>query len=125
MSAPGQDTFTWLQTAEPFSLYCADETDAESLRACAQVTETLYRYQVGGAAPEPGLAQTCQPNGDLTVWTCSLRPGVVFHDGSALDAGDVVISLLVQWDAAHPLHKGNSGAFHYFRSYWGEFLNAP
>lgn len=125
MSIPGQDTFTWLQTAEPFSLYCADETDAESLRACAQVTEALYRYQVGGAAPEPGLAQICQPNDDLTVWTCTLRPGVIFHDGSALDAGDVALSWIVQWDAAHPLHKGNSGTFHYFCDFWGEFLNAP
>ena len=124
MSVPGQDTFIWMQKAEPFSLYCADETDPESLRACAQITESLYRYQMGSAAVEPALAEICLPNDQLDVWTCTLRPGVHFHDGSILDANDVVISLLVQWDASSPLHTGNTGEFAYFRNFWGEFLNA-
>ncbi len=35
---PGdRDTFVWMQNAEPISLYCDDETDGESLRACEQV----------------------------------------------------------------------------------------
>jgi peptide/nickel transport system substrate-binding protein len=125
MSVPGQDTFTWMQQAEPFSLYCADETDPESLRACAQVTEALYRYQTGSAAVQPALAKICQPNDELDIWTCTLRSGVHFHDGSTLDANDVVSSLLVQWDANNPLHKGNTGEFAYFLNFWGGFLNAP
>jgi peptide/nickel transport system substrate-binding protein len=125
MAVLGQDTFTWMQKAEPFSLYCADETDPESLRACAQITESLYRYRAGSAVVEPALAEICQPNDSLDVWTCTLRPGVHFHDGSILDANDVVISLLVQWDASNPLHTGNTGEFAYFRNFWEEFLNAP
>ena len=125
MAVPGQDTFVWMQNAEPISLYCADETDGESLRACEQVTEALYRYEIGGTAALPNLAKVCEPNEDLTVWTCTLNEGVLFHDGSSLDANDVVTSLLVQWDAAHPLHKGNTGAFTYFSALWGSFLNAP
>jgi ABC-type transport system substrate-binding protein len=125
MSVPGQETFVWMQKAEPFSLYCADETDGESLRACAQISEPLYRYQAGSVTPKPALAEVCTPNDDLTVWTCNLRQGVMFHNGSSLDANDVVMSLLVQWDASHPLHKGNTGAFHYFHDLWEGFLNTP
>ncbi|HMT20058.1 MAG TPA: ABC transporter substrate-binding protein [Promineifilum sp.] len=122
---PGKDTFVWMQNAEPISLYCADETDGESLRACEQVTEALLAYEVGGTAVIPALATSCEPNEDLTVWTCQLREGVSFHDGSALDANDVVTSYVVQWDAANPLHVGNTGAFSYFSALWGGFLNAP
>ena len=121
----GKDTFVWMQNAEPISLYCADETDGESLRACEQVTEALLAYEVGGTAVEPALATSCDPNEDATVWTCSLREGVTFHDGSTLDANDVVMSYVVQWDASHPLHVGNTGAFSYFSALWGKFLNAP
>ena len=31
-------------------LYCADETDGESLRVCEQVKEALYAYEIGGTA---------------------------------------------------------------------------
>ena len=96
-----------------------------SLRACVQVVETLYRFQAGSTLVEPALAERCEPNTELTTWTCTLRQDVKFHDGTFLDANDVVLSLLVQWDAAHPLHKGRTGAFAYFKSFWGNFLNAP
>jgi len=125
MSVPGQDTFVWMQNAEPISMYCADETDGETLRACEQVLESLYSYEVGGVAAIPSLATACTANEDLTVWTCTLREGVLFHDGSTLDANDVVLSYIVQWDAANPLHIGNTGAFSYWSGLWGAFLNAP
>jgi len=125
MELSGQETLVWMQSAEPLSLYCADETDIESWRACAQVTESLYRFSVGGVTVEPALAEFCRPNEDLTVWTCALRKNVRFHDRSLLNANDVVMSLTVQWDAANPLHKGNSGAFLYFKELWGGFLNSP
>ena len=121
----GTDTFVWMQNAEPISLYCADETDGESLRACLQVTEALLSYEVGGVGVEPGLAESYEANDDLTEWTFHLRQGVLFHDGSTLDANDVVTSLGLQWDAAHPLHTGNTGAFSYWPGLFGPLLNAP
>ena len=125
MSVPGQDTFVWMQNAEPISLFCADETDGESLRACEQVTQSLLAYKVGGTEVEPALAESYEPNADLTEWTFHLRKGVKFHDGSTLDANDVVTSLNLQWDAGSPLHKGNTGAFDYWSGLFGTFLNAP
>lgn len=34
----------------------------------------------------PYLAESVEPNDDFTEWTITLRDGVTFHDGSALDA---------------------------------------
>src|SRR5690606_16576184 len=31
---PGKETLVWVQNGEPAALWCADETDGESLRAC-------------------------------------------------------------------------------------------
>ncbi len=121
----GTDTFVWMQNAEPISLYCADETDGESLRACEQVTQSLLAYEKGGTAVVPALAESYEANDDLTEWTFHLRPNVTYHNGFTLDAADVVISLALQWDAAHALHTGNTGAFSYWSGLFGVFLNAP
>ena len=61
MKAGDRDTLVCMQNAEPLSLYCADETDGESLRACEQVNESLYGYEVGGTAAVPSLATECTP----------------------------------------------------------------
>ena len=58
------------------------------------------------------------------MWTCTLQEGVTFHDGATLEAGDVVLSYAVIWDAAHPLHIGRTGDFAYW-GLWGGHLNPP
>lgn len=125
MYVPDQDTFTFMQNAEPIGLYCADETDGESLRVCEQTNESLLAYTVGGVEVIPSLATEYTPNEDATEWTFTLREGVTFHDGSTLDANDVVKSWVVQWDAADPLHVGRVGDFTYFSGLFGGFLNPP
>jgi peptide/nickel transport system substrate-binding protein len=122
---PAGDQMVWMQNAEPIALYCADETDGETLRLCEQVTEALYSYEVGGTTPIPALAEECVGNEDATEFTCTLRQGVTFHNGAAFDANDVVLSYAVQWDAAHPLHIGRTGSFEYWAGLFGAFLNPP
>lgn len=39
---------------------------------------------------EPGLATEWESSADLTTWTFVLRDGVVFHDGTAVTADDIV-----------------------------------
>jgi len=119
----GTDTLVFVQGNEPISLYCADETDGESLRACAQVVEALYSYDAAGNV-QPQLATGCEPNADLSAWTCSLRQGVVFHDGTTFDANDVVVSFTAGLDASSPLHVGNSGVFEYYDYLWNGLINA-
>jgi peptide/nickel transport system substrate-binding protein len=110
---PGdRDTLVYLKAAEPISLYCMDETDGESLDACTMVTEGLYMYDEFGAA-QPTLATRYEVNEDATVWTFYLQEGIKFHDGSMLDANDVVRSLDAGMNAASPYHIGNTGAFEY------------
>jgi len=120
--SPGDDDLVFVQNAEPISLFCADETDGESLSACEQVLEGLYGYDLEGQ-PIPKLATECTPDEEGLVWTCALREGVVFHDGSTVDANDVVASWSVGLDAANPLHVGNTGVFEYFAYLWGSLMN--
>ncbi len=125
MDPGGRDTLVWMQNGEPAGLYCADETDGEALRVCEQISEALLSYEIGGTAVQPSLAESYEVSDDLTEWTFKLREGVTFHDGSALDSQDVLLSYAVQWDAAHPLHVGRDGSFTYFPGLFGQFLNAP
>lgn len=126
LMTPGdRDTFVWMQNGEPPGLYCADESDGEALRACEQVMQSLLAYEPGTGAVVASLSTDWTANDELTEWTFTLRDGVSFHNGAALDANDVVMSYVVQWDASHPLHTGRDGSFTYFPGLFGQFLNAP
>lgn len=125
MEDPDDDNLVWMQNGEPAGLYCADETDGEALRVCEQIAESLLAYETAGTEVVPSLATEWEASEDLMTWTFTLREGVTFHDGSALDANDVVMSYGVQWDAANPLHVGRDGSFTYFQAFFTQFLNAP
>ena len=58
----------------------------------ANVFEGLTRIGRDGAV-QPGLAENWIISDDGLTYTFELREGVTFHDGTALDAGDVVFSL--------------------------------
>jgi peptide/nickel transport system substrate-binding protein len=122
---PGdRDQLVWVQNSEPSGLYCGDESDGDALRICEQIFNALYAYEVGGLETEPALATSCDPSTDFKTYTCHLRDGVKFHDGSTLDANDVVLSFAVQIDAAHPLHTGNLPGNWYNQFLFGGCLNA-
>src|SRR2546428_2044894 len=42
----------------------------------------------------PGLAESWEPNQDLTAWVFRLRKGVLFHNGREVDAEAVKVDLL-------------------------------
>ncbi len=120
----GKDTIVFMQNAEPISLYCADESDGESLSACEQVLEPLFNYAIDSGEVVPALATSCEPNADLTEYVCKLRAGVKFHDGSDFDANDVVASWSAGINAADPNHVGNTGAWEYYSYLWDGLMNA-
>ncbi|SOC49793.1 peptide/nickel transport system substrate-binding protein [Blastococcus aggregatus] len=49
------------------------------------IYDPLMQRTADGAV-EPYLAESMEPNAELTAWTLKLRPEVQFHDGTALDA---------------------------------------
>lgn len=43
--------------------------------------------------PQPELAESFAPNADASEWTFKIQKGVTFHDGSPMNADDVVYSM--------------------------------
>jgi ABC-type transport system substrate-binding protein len=126
MQAADRDLLSFMQNAEPLSLWCGDETDGETFRACLQMKEALYGYRGGTIESTPVLATECLPNEELTVWTCTLRDGVTFHNGETFDASDVIVSFAAQWDALSPQHVGRTASFEYWPALiGGGYLNPP
>jgi len=111
--------FTWVQNFEPISLFCADESDVDTLRACVQIMEGLFSYEPNGTLIKPALATACTPNTEETVWTCALRQGVKFHDGSDFDATDVVATFDMALNPGSPNHRGNTNSWEMYGSLWG------
>jgi peptide/nickel transport system substrate-binding protein len=108
----GGGTVVYMQNAEPISLYCMDESDGESLAGCRQVLEGLLVYNIDGDA-ELALAESYDAADDATEFIFNLRRGVMFHNGSMLDANDVVATWAAGLDASSPYHVGNTGSFDY------------
>lgn len=119
----GTDRFVYVQNAEPAVLWCADNEDGETFRACTQIYEGLYTFEVGGVKPVPALAESYTVSDDGLVYTFKLREGVKFFSGNELTANDVVATYASQWDVKNPAHKGEGLNYTYFGSFFGAFLN--
>lgn len=91
--------------------YCAPVIDwdpsicfsVESL-VMANFYETLLRYDSESDSFIPVLATEYEKSNDGLIWTFKIREGVKFHDGSDMDASDVVYSL----DRSKNMNKGAS-----------------
>ena len=88
-----------------------------------QIYEPLLGIKVGGTEVRQGLPANGQPAWMERNGHSPARGQ--FHDGSLLDASDVVATYVALWDAASPNHVGRTGSFEYFTAFFNKFLNAP
>ncbi|WP_283137986.1 ABC transporter substrate-binding protein [Rhizohabitans arisaemae] len=66
---------------------------SEAALFARQAYEGLLEYEPGGTKVRPALAVKWEGSADATTYTLTLRTGVKFHDGSALDSGVVKASV--------------------------------
>lgn len=92
------DSFTWANYAEPYSLDYAYAFDYADNMVLSNVCESLLRLNPDYTL-SPGLAESFEQTSELT-WVYRIRPGVTFHDGTALTAADVVASMNRHLDPA-------------------------
>lgn len=103
-SAPAQ-VLVFGRGADSVGLDAAHEEDGESFKVAELIFDTLVQYQQASTDIEPGLATEWESSPDGLVWTFHLREGVLFHDGTPVDAEAVVFSFERQYDPAHPYHN--------------------
>src|SRR5689334_11168224 len=88
--------------------------DADSATVNGYLYEGLVKMD--GGNPAPALATSWIISEDGLEYTFNLRPGVVFHDGSPLNADAVTANFNRWFDPQDPLH--GSGTY----SNWDEFF---
>jgi peptide/nickel transport system substrate-binding protein len=108
---------------DPVSLDPANVTDLESLQVCRNIYDTLVQYKSDSTEVEAGLAESWILAEDGLSITFKLRAGVVFHDGTPLDAQAVRANYERQSDKEHPLRSAGD-AFFYWNDTWGSRMTA-
>ncbi len=89
--APTGGTIIHGTTDSIVSLDPAGSYDLGSWQIIYQVMNGLLEVEAGGSTPVPALAESCDYEDDVT-YTCTLRAGLTFTDGSELTSEDVATS---------------------------------
>jgi peptide/nickel transport system substrate-binding protein len=91
--------------AEPVNLDPPQVTDINSLRVSRRIVETLVTFPEESTRLVPGLAESWTISQDGLQYTFKLRKGIVFHDGTPLNAAAVKFSIERQINPDHPASK--------------------
>jgi peptide/nickel transport system substrate-binding protein len=121
-ATPG-GTFVFGRGGDSVQLDPAIVTDGESFRVTGQVLEKLYQFEPGSTKPIPALATECTSNDAGTEWTCKLRQGVKFHDGTDFNA-DAVIFNFERWRFTDNPYHFEDQVFEYYEAQFGGFDDA-
>jgi len=120
VAAAAGGTFIFGRGGDSVQLDPAIVTDGESFRVTGQCLEPLYQYAPGSTRPIPALATECTANAESTEWTCKLRQGVKFHDGTDFNA-DAVIFNFERWRFTDNPYHFESQVFEYYEYMWFGF----
>ena len=95
-------TVVYARAATVTSLDLHNQITANNAFAIDKIFEPLLAFDADGAII-PWLAEDYTVSEDALTYTFTLREGVLFSDGSALDASDVVFSLNRHLDVGGPV----------------------
>lgn len=119
-----EDRFV-LRCCEPYSLTIHDpmaSSDMVDVHTLCNIHGTLINIDSSGNV-SPGIAKYWKVHEDQVTWEFQLRKGVMFHDGSTLNADDIKFSyerllsksldaicawILLDIEGAEEYHKGNA-----------------
>lgn len=102
-----------LVVAQPVDVHLLDPLrvqDTESIFIGTLMFEGLVRWKQGSTDVQPALARAWEMSPDGKVWKFRLRPGVLFHDGTRLDAAAVVLSFDRLLSSRHPHYLATDDA---------------
>jgi peptide/nickel transport system substrate-binding protein len=120
---PQPSVFIYGRGTDSVGLDPAIVTDGESFRVSGQILEGLYTFAPGTTNPVPALAEECTANENATEWTCTLRQGVKFHDGTDFNADSVIFNFERWRFTTNPYHYAEQ-VFEYYEAMWGGFDDA-
>lgn len=86
-----------LTTANPLSLRSNSDWQVATIQY-----DMMLQFGNEDLSPQPGLAESCEPNDDLTEWTCTFRDDVKWSDGEPFTSADVAFTyqLIIDQDIA-------------------------
>lgn len=67
--------------------------------------DMLLAFSSEDLSPAPSLATGCEPNDDWTEWTCTLREGLLWSDGTPLTSRDVAFTYRFVIDHKIPQYR--------------------
>ena len=93
-------------------------SDSASHMISPLISDGLLKYDKD-VKISPDLAESWSVSDDKLTITFNLRKGVKFHDGSDLDAIDIVATFDMALNPGSPNHKGNTNAWDTYGQLWG------
>jgi len=97
----------------------AEATDGMSLNITQEIVKGLVDFKVGGFTIEPAIAKSWTTGADGKIWTFTLKKGLKFSDGTAVDA-DAVKFNFDRWRLVSNPYHGNF-SYGYYASMFGSF----
>lgn len=104
VAGAGEKVFVHALEGPPESFDFAKTATERANRVAWLMSDALLNVSKDGKRLEPGLAESWTLSQDGLQVVMKLRPGVTFHDGTALDARAVKDSIERQFRPGHPLY---------------------